>query len=155
MSRVLNAPFNHVYQLALLSSELRDIFASAPAIVSPTDAAGDSKNRKEVCGDCPICFSELDASSPESIVWCRAACGQNVHQECFEMWARTKGGNEVTCPFCRSPWQGNKDMVAKLERNKVGGEGYVNVADQLGISPTRGMSFWRSGLMSVVLIGGR
>ncbi|KAI1642568.1 uncharacterized protein F4817DRAFT_320686 [Daldinia loculata] len=39
---------------------------------------------------------------------------------------------------CRTPWQGDDDTVKKT-KNKgiIGSDGYVNVADQLGISRRR------------------
>ncbi|KAG5992864.1 hypothetical protein E4U54_003521, partial [Claviceps lovelessii] len=141
LARVLQAPYHYVYQRALLSSELREIFAHAPGGgVDGAESAGPSSRskRKSIEGDCPICFCAFDAQSPESIVWCRAACGQNMHQECFEMWARTKMGGGVTCPFCRSIWQGDAEMVNKVEKSRgTVREGYINVADQLGISTER------------------
>lgn len=80
LKSILRAPHAHVYQLALLSSELREIFANAPA---PADEAGTGpdkeKNRKEVEGDCPICFEEMrTGDTNEPLVWCKAACGQNI-----------------------------------------------------------------------------
>lgn len=80
LKSVLRAPDAHVYQLALLSTELRDIFANAPA---PADEPGTGpekdKNRKAVDGDCPICFEEMQGGdAKEPLVWCRAACGQNI-----------------------------------------------------------------------------
>jgi hypothetical protein len=144
MAMVLKAPFHHTYQLALLSSELRDIFAAAPPIEDPNQGTGKdagSDKRKPIEGDCPICYSELGDGKSEAIVWCRAACGQNLHQECFMAWARTKGGSvKVTCPMCRSVWEGDPGMVRKIEKSRGAmSEGYVNVADQLGISQVRGM----------------
>ncbi|KAF4984768.1 hypothetical protein FZEAL_129 [Fusarium zealandicum] len=138
MKRVLNAPFDLVYQLGLLTSELRTIFDAAPPIAA--SKGGDSDKRKPIEGDCPICYCEFEADSPESIVWCAAACGQNIHEHCFKMWAKTKGGTgKVTCPMCRSLWKGDKDLVAKVQKGKGKlEEGYVNVADQLGISHERG-----------------
>jgi hypothetical protein len=110
------------------------------------------KNRKPIDGDCPICFNELAADGGEDIVWCRATCGQNVHKECFEMWAATKRqgggsrGSEVTCPYCRSVWQGDEDMVKKIKKTgPLNYEGYVNVADQLGIGTARGKSWINGG----------
>jgi hypothetical protein len=151
LARVLRARYELVYQLALLGSELREIFANAPLSSSlagdDCDGGGGGSgggNRKPVEGDCPICFCEMEVagSGAEAIVWCRAACGQNVHKGCFETWAATKrrqGEGEVTCPYCRSVWQGDEDMVKKIERTgKLNEEGYVNVADQLGISTQRG-----------------
>lgn len=149
LSRVLRARLEHVYQLALLSTELQDIFARAPLPVddgsntASTSTSSSDKNRKPVEGDCPICFNELDPAK-EAVVWCRAACGQNIHKECFAMWAATKRQNtgrnaEVTCPFCRSAWQGDDDMVRQIKRTgPLNEEGYVNVASQLGISQSRG-----------------
>ncbi|KAK1750304.1 SWIM zinc finger protein [Echria macrotheca] len=157
LSRVLRAKHEYVYQLALLSSELQEIFAGAPPIEDEgTEAAGGGdKRRKPLEGDCPICFCEMEPEG-EAIVWCKAACGQNIHKGCFEMWAATKrqqGGwgerVEVTCPYCRSVWEGDDDMVKKIkntgERNE---EGYVNIAEQLGISTERDLSIysrWWSG----------
>ncbi len=70
----------YVYQLALLSSELREIFAKAPSILNPGDEPTDDHTRKAVEGDCPICFDELAAAQPDGIVWCQAACGQKHPQ---------------------------------------------------------------------------
>lgn len=78
LKSILRAPDAHVYQLALLSTELRDIFANAPV---PADESGPEKdkNRKAVDGDCPICFEEMQAGDDkEPLVWCKAACGQNI-----------------------------------------------------------------------------
>ncbi|KAJ4263592.1 hypothetical protein NW762_006413 [Fusarium torreyae] len=142
MKQVLNAPFDLVYQLALLSTELQSIFAAAPPISAPGD--GESDKRKPIEGDCPICYCELDDKKQELIVWCAAACGQNIHEECFKMWARTKGGN-VTCPMCRSVWKGDENLVARVQKDKGDmEEGYVNVADQLGISRERDESSYSS-----------
>ncbi|KAG6030788.1 hypothetical protein E4U41_007762 [Claviceps citrina] len=139
LARVLGAPFQYVYQRALLSSELREIFAKAWS-AKPAEQSTRSK-RKSIEDDCPICFCPFDAKSPESIVWCRAACGQNIHQECFEMWARTKTAGSVTCPFCRSTWEGDAEMVSKVEKGRgTVREGYLNVAEQLGISTERDYS---------------
>ncbi|KXX78569.1 E3 ubiquitin-protein ligase Zswim2 [Madurella mycetomatis] len=158
LSRVLRARYEYVYQLALLSTELKEIFAGAPPPVSDGKEEEEEDRggkRKPVEGDCPICFCEMGAagSRAEAVVWCRAACGQNIHEGCFETWAATKrrqgGGGEVTCPYCRSVWEGDEDMVKKIKRTgKVNGDGYVNVADQLGISTQRDYSTysrWWSG----------
>lgn len=149
LSRVLRAPFEYTYQLAFLASELRDIFANAPVPPADDRAAEEQGKRKAVEGDCPICFGEMHPGDREAVVWCRAACGQNIHKECFEMWASTKRGHgggggdaaaaNVTCPFCRSVWKGDEDMVKKIKTTgKVNAEGYVSVADQLGMSTERG-----------------
>ncbi|KAJ9160555.1 SWIM zinc finger protein [Coniochaeta hoffmannii] len=153
MARVLRARYEHVYQLALLGSELREIFDSAGPV--PTDGAEQQeeadKNRKPIEGECPICYEALEAG--EALVYCRAGCGQNMHRACLEMWAATKraqgAASKVTCPYCRQQWEGDQDMVKKIETTgKVGAEGYRNVADQLGITTERDTSTysrWWSG----------
>lgn len=147
LKSILRAPHAHVYQLALLSTELRDIFANAPAPASESGPEKD-KNRKAVDGDCPICFEEMQAGdAKEPLVWCKAACGQNIHKECFEMWAATKKTGSgvvrvvVSCPYCRSAWEGDNDMINKINTSGTpNSDGYVNVADQLGISTERDYS---------------
>ncbi|KAI0487718.1 hypothetical protein F4859DRAFT_267673 [Xylaria cf. heliscus] len=150
MSRVLRARPDLVYQLALLSSELREIFANAPPIGPDGEnksADAQDPNRKEIEGDCPICYSPFEGA--EDTVYCRATCGQNMHKECFQMWAATKrqgARDAVTCPMCRSPWQGDQDMVMKIKNTGIAGaDGYVNVADQLGISRVRDSSTYYYG----------
>ncbi|KAI5860951.1 hypothetical protein GGS23DRAFT_578098 [Durotheca rogersii] len=148
MAKVLRAPFDLVYQLALVAAELREIFAGAPP---PADASSDRDRsgadeapgaRKVLEGDCPICYTPLDGA--EDSVYCRASCGQNMHQACFQMWAvtaRASGGGQVTCPMCRAPWaQGADGNVLRdiKDSGVVGSEGYVNVAHELGISCHRG-----------------
>jgi hypothetical protein len=59
--------------------------------------------RKPIDGDCPICVFEMSAD--EDLVWCKAACGQNFHAECFAQWKRSRVGQRVTCVYCRTPWQ--------------------------------------------------
>lgn len=59
-------------------------------------------------------------------------------QACFRQWAATKGPGQVTCVMCRQPWQ-SESAKSTLVNGKIGEEGYVNVADQLGMSLERGM----------------
>ncbi|KAI1137667.1 hypothetical protein F5Y05DRAFT_77241 [Hypoxylon sp. FL0543] len=149
MSRVLRARFELVYQLALLTTELQEVFENAPPIGTgdDPDAYAHDKNRKPLEGDCPICFMPFEGA--EDTVYCRATCGQNIHKECFEMWAATKrksARDRVTCPMCRTAWQGDDDMVKKIQNTGITGfDGYVNVADQLGISGERDHSTYYYG----------
>lgn len=137
LHNVLKAPARLKQQDAFLTSELKEIFANAPVL--PGLIADDEPmdgNRKAVEDDCPICCMEFEQG--EEIVWCRAACGNNVHKGCFDQWARTKMGSDVTCPFCRTKWE-YEDAPKKQKVNvasvhipekKLGG-GYRNVRDQL------------------------
>src|SRR5437016_2960298 len=86
MHTVLKAREDLVYQRAYLSSELREIFRCAPPI--PTNAPssnGTDGKRKPIEGECPICYQDYDAQNNE-LVWCKAACGQNMHKSCFAQW---------------------------------------------------------------------
>ncbi|KAK3072242.1 hypothetical protein LTR53_007190, partial [Teratosphaeriaceae sp. CCFEE 6253] len=133
---VLKAPDHLKYQNALLTSELREMFNNAPPL--PTEAVKDEPedgNRKPLSDDCPICF--MDFEGDDKAVWCRAACGNNIHKACFKQWEKVKAGN-VTCPFCRAPWQGDDDgtkqkvNVAKIAMpSERAASGYPNVAHLL------------------------
>jgi hypothetical protein len=136
LHNVLKAPERLQYQNALLTSELREIFNNAPPL--PTDAVKEEPmdgKRKPLTDDCGICFTELE--NDEETVWCRAACGNNVHATCFKQWEKARAGN-VTCPFCRSAWlyseQAGKQaskmdgLVMPTEKSK---SGYVNVGHLL------------------------
>ena len=145
--RTLKAPAHLQYQRNFLSSELKEIFEKAPPI--PTDKGEDEKddngNRKPIEDDCPICCVEF--SSEDEILFCRAACGNNVHKGCFEQWATQKRamGGGVTCPFCRTPWEGEKDKPGTVDKALgVNKEGYVNVAEQMGMNGLRDTSTYHS-----------
>lgn len=130
LHHVLKAPDELKYQNAFLTSELRELFANAPALPSViADDEPKDGNRKPVEDDCPICCMEFEAD--EEIVWCKAACGNNVHKGCFDQWAKTKAGN-VTCPFCRTAWQSadkaKKQQLVNIDVPNAGdGNGYRNV----------------------------
>ncbi|KAK3395446.1 hypothetical protein B0T20DRAFT_481806 [Sordaria brevicollis] len=147
LARVLRAKYEYVYQLAFLSHELKEIFDNAPPIIddkySDAAKAEGNKERKPVEGDCPICFTEMKPEVTSLLVWCRAACGKNVHSHCFEVWAATKfkrdgPGAVVACPFCKSAWEGDKPLVDDIKKASLLKEGYVNIADQLGADEADG-----------------
>lgn len=92
---MLKVPEHLKQQNAFLTSEHKEIFHNAPALPSQIAEEGvDSNGRKSIEGDCPICFMEFEED--EEIVWCRAACGNNIHKGCFDQWAR--------CVLGLSPW---------------------------------------------------
>ncbi|KAL8812079.1 MAG: hypothetical protein Q9223_007384, partial [Gallowayella weberi] len=96
LHNVLKAPDHLQYQLAFLTSELHLIFSQAPPLpVADADPSSNNNtntpsNRKEITGDCPICFMEFEPHKKEEIVWCKAACGNNIHKDCFDQWARAQ-----------------------------------------------------------------
>lgn len=143
--KVLKTPEHLQYQLAFLSSELREIFNRAGPV--PVDAHVDDAmdgNRKPIDDDCAICCCEMEPDK-EAIVWCRAACGNNLHKACFDLWAATKRGAQVTCPYCRTAWQteGAPSQATGSQaaaKGPKGPEGYVNVAEKFGLSYRRDTS---------------
>lgn len=114
------------YQQAFLSHELEYIWSHAPVTRAPDGHSHDASSsaqaaedesmyngkRKPIDGECPICVFEMEPT--EEIVWCKAACGQNFHRECFEQWKASKQGGVVNCVYCRTPWQ-EDDAPPSLE----------------------------------------
>jgi hypothetical protein len=155
MLRVLKAREDVAYQLALISSELRDMIKNAPPIPGvetdgkgDTDKKGEDGNRKPIEGECPICYDELGAK--DTIVYCKASCGNNVHEDCMQKWLAISKG-KATCPYCRAKWEADAGYEGKLGSMDTNGlqrneDGYVNVAGQLGLSGERDYStyhqFW-------------
>ena len=147
MHLVLKAPSHLEYQLALLRTELNEIFAQSPPLPSSgssEDAYSDKpSNQKPVEGDCPICFMAFESDS-EEIVWCKAACGNNIHRECFERWAQSQHGKEVRCVYCRTRWEGDDDSLGRIKdiksKGEMNDEGYRNVGLELGMSSERGIT---------------
>ncbi|KAK5746377.1 hypothetical protein LTR17_000757 [Elasticomyces elasticus] len=134
---VLKVPDHLAYQNAFLTSELHEIFDNAPEL--PVDIAAKEEptdgNRKPLTDDCPICF--MDFEGDKKAVYCRNSCGNNIHTVCFKQWEKVKAGN-VTCPFCRAPWESEDDgkkkkvNVAKIALpGQISASGYQNVAHLL------------------------
>ncbi|RDW59317.1 RING finger protein [Aspergillus mulundensis] len=145
--KVLSAPSHLQYQLAFLSSEIREIYEKSTLrqVKDKVEDHDTDGKRKPIEGDCPICFMEFEPK--EDIVWCRAACGNNIHKTCFQKWAATSNQQGVRCVYCRSPWQ-NQDADGKADvtldelvnQGRVGADGYINVASQMGLSGERDSS---------------
>ncbi|KAJ5763947.1 hypothetical protein N7533_002628 [Penicillium manginii] len=142
----LKAPLHLQYQLAFLSSELCEIMGgSSLSLTRPAPSVEENDgNRKPIDGDCPICFQEM-IEAIEKIVWCKSACGNNLHKQCFDQWAaasRTSSGAGIRCVYCRAPWKNDTaNMDAQsLRKNtaNIGPEGYFNLASEFDLSPKRG-----------------
>ena len=167
---VLKAREDLVYQLAFLKNELVEILEAAPLPSSKPRCSEEAERdkRKPLEGDCPICFMPMEPASDDGFLWCKAACGQNVHRECFEQWAKSSMAfnKKVQCVYCRAEWEGNEDSVARILKaggGHKGREGYINVGEQLGLDKRRDYStyhqFWlrkqrRLGLLQDVDEGG-
>jgi hypothetical protein len=63
-------------------------------------------------GECPICHEDLDPSK-EDVTFCRASCGQNVHEECMEQWMQAQKGTP-RCPLCRKFWKQKREDLITL-----------------------------------------
>jgi hypothetical protein len=61
------------------------------------------KDRKKVEGKCAICHEELDAKAGD-LTFCKAECGQNIHEKCMTQWLAERGSAK-TCPMCRKAWK--------------------------------------------------
>ncbi|KAF9693621.1 hypothetical protein EKO04_008282 [Ascochyta lentis] len=156
MLRVLKAREDVAYQLALTSSELRELIKHAPLIPGvendgkATPGEDEDRNRKPIEGECPICYDELDPKN-DVIVYCKASCGNNVHKACMQSWIQVAARGNATCPYCRARWDTEGDFDGSmgtvdtkgLQRNE---DGYLNVAGQIGLSGERDYStyhpFW-------------
>jgi len=151
------------YQLAFLHSEITEILTNAPPI--PSKHTNDEPAlRKPIAEDCPICSFDFIADD-EQIIYCKAACGNNIHKACFDKWAasRVLTGGGITCPFwcvkaascemrsctladrflmcSRSPWEGEQENLPDVSKTgNLNDEGYVNVGDQVGFSGLRDYS---------------
>lgn len=49
---------------------------------------------------CPICLDDIN--NGEDIDYCKYACGNPVHRQCFMMWV--KNSKNPTCILCRTKW---------------------------------------------------
>ena len=56
--------------------------------------------------DCPICYENFSETADETVLWCRAACGKSVHENCFMKWTQARR-QDVTCVYCLSIWRWN------------------------------------------------
>ena len=145
LSTILRADYDLQYQRALLSHEVEEILSSSPPIPKANKAGKEEDHdgrRKPIEGECPICYMDFDPDNNE-LVWCKAACGNNMHKDCFQQWATSQRGQEVKCVYCRTPWQIDTENLNLEELKEAGtetGDGYVNVAEKVGISRSRDYS---------------
>jgi len=151
------------YQKALLTTELETIFAEAPLAPNSVEhprvseayaqATGkatsskvtdDSTNKRRIPGpedDCPICYETMHVVDTKSLTFC-VECGNALHNECFEQWARTNPHN-LSCVWCRAKWIRPTASDSFSARRIV--DGYINLADVLGVSPARDTSTYYHG----------
>jgi len=164
LSVSINSSF--YYQKALLSTELKAIFADAPAAPnslslphiqaayatamgrpeapdSESQVVGGKQKKKRTPeeGDgCPICYESMHGVGVKTLTFCDE-CGNGLHTECFQHWART--AKSLTCVWCRAKW-----AVATGGSGAAGAstsEGYLNLSSAAGLSPKRDTSSYYDG----------
>jgi hypothetical protein len=68
--------------------------------------------RKTIEGECPICHDDLNPED-DDVAFCRASCGQNIHEKCIEQWHQARAG-PTTCPMCRRRWRQKSENAIEL-----------------------------------------
>ncbi|KAJ3548010.1 hypothetical protein NMY22_g1441 [Coprinellus aureogranulatus] len=166
MTKVLQVPTtSHMwYQKALLTSELEEIFANAPAApnavtnrrvqeayaratgkanATPVAEPSSKKRMPQEEDDCPICYESMFKVAEAKLAFCEE-CGNALHSGCFAQWKQTsqRSGKELTCVYCRSKWY-VASAASKSGIVKPGG--YLNLASAAGLSPVRDTSSYYQG----------
>jgi hypothetical protein len=146
-----------IYQTALLQSELQDMFEAADRHAAQRAAVMASENTiraykatmgvqddKEEKGkeeeeaataapvqieegtECPICYEDIKPDGSEPL------------EDCFLRWSQQsrQKGLQITCVFCRSEWKVDS-ASGKDPKSRIGREGYLNFADEQGMSGRR------------------
>ncbi|KIM19530.1 hypothetical protein M408DRAFT_206935 [Serendipita vermifera MAFF 305830] len=158
----LSEESSYYYQKALLTTELQEIFATAPpnpalvasqrvvsALKKATGAVPESSdqgvvhpnNKRHIDGEnCPVCYEEMDGKTEAELsdyFFCDV-CLNGLHADCFKMWARK---TPVTCVYCRAPVV----VDAAGPGGVVKSGGYVNLAREAGVSRVRDKSTYYYG----------
>lgn len=124
-----------VYQKALLTPELDEVFKNAPTAPANNvhnhritkawqDATGTSSKATSTVDDpevptgkrkviepddtCPVCYEDIHGESTDNFVYCEESCRGPIHRDCFNTWVgNCRGsGKKVTCVYCRATWPG-------------------------------------------------
>lgn len=115
---------------------------------SPEAPSEQAERRPLDTSDCPICFEEFEQAKINLIDYCKV-CGNNIHQECFNMWKASKG-RDVTCVYCRAQWvfPSASNGAAKKSARQMDPahrfEGTVNFASELGMERKRDTSTYKT-----------
>ncbi|KAI0067800.1 hypothetical protein BV25DRAFT_1819238 [Artomyces pyxidatus] len=148
------------YQKALLTSELETIFADAPPApnavanarvrdayaraTGKAPAASSSSSKKRIPGaddDCPICYEGMAGVAEKKLTFCEE-CGNALHTECFQQWA--KSTPNLTCVWCRAKWVVARPAAGSSRAGRTE-DGYINLAGAAGLSPERDTSSYYHG----------
>ncbi|CEG65615.1 hypothetical protein RMATCC62417_02364 [Rhizopus microsporus] len=132
----------------LVPEDIRERIMKTMYGVSQNGSTPEAKRRPLDTSDCPICFEEFEEDKIDQIDFCKV-CGNNIHKECFGMWAASKGAN-ATCVYCRSKWVTPESSTGPKKKTGVDlGPGhllegnYANFAKELGLATKRDTSTYR------------
>ncbi|KAJ3033859.1 hypothetical protein HDV00_005708, partial [Rhizophlyctis rosea] len=166
--KVLRCPpdDHRVYQTALLTTELTDLFQTAPQIDTPDvlanaavrraasgasevdfEPGGPTRRSIEEDDTCPVCYDTMTEAEERGgkLVWCRAQCGKNFHKECLKMWKKQcqKDHKPITCVQCRATWVDEGGHAGPAAGGGVTEEeGYVNLGRLQGLPEERDESMY-------------
>jgi len=141
-----------IYQKALISSELEEIFNSSPKdpkgcwadktvrdkyneIMGKTDDNNNNNTTTENNENgvkqkipekddfCPICYEEMTTN--EALVYCKASCGNSIHKDCFNQWDKIQKSKKLptTCVYCRADWLDETKKKEVKNNNKKNSDG--------------------------------
>eukprot|EP00761_Pharyngomonas_kirbyi_P008257 gb/GECH01008268.1/.p1 GENE.gb/GECH01008268.1/~~gb/GECH01008268.1/.p1 ORF type:complete len:391 (+),score=107.29 gb/GECH01008268.1/:1-1173(+) len=94
------------WQRGLLSSELSDIFSSAPpdpksSVVAKLVNEPSEEITIKQEEECPLCCENI--TQHHDTVFCRSRCGYPLHNRCFLRW-KSLNTSSVKCPWCSVTW---------------------------------------------------
>lgn len=156
------------YQKALISAELQEIFDNAPPnpanvvsqrlkeaygdIAGTSSSQGPSKSAQPPEGrrkfeeddECAVCYETLKDVPDSDLVWC-GTCKNALHKECYANYRRSKIGQPVTCPHCRSEMEDPTSSGKGKGKATISEDGYLNLAGAVGVSRIRDTSTYYDG----------
>ncbi|KAG8925951.1 hypothetical protein FRC01_009509 [Tulasnella sp. 417] len=168
--KVLSVPVDSKgwYQKALISSELQEIFDNAPPnpanvasqrlteaygdVTGASSSKGPSKSAQPPQGrrkfeeddECAVCYETLKDVPDSDLVWC-GTCKNALHKECYLNYRRSKIGQPVTCPHCRSEMEDPTPSGKGKGKASISEDGYLNLASAAGVSRVRDTSTYYDG----------
>ncbi len=143
----LSSSSSLIYQNALLSTEVKEIIERVSTRKAAVGVVANQAvrekyatitgrgDRKEIEGECPICFDPL-GTHISRLTFCKKTCGQNFHLGCIKMW-KSQCQESPTCPACRQEWV---DETTTESQGDDSVEGYMNFGALQGQSRVRDTS---------------
>lgn len=100
----INSAFTHLMswtKLKTRENKFKSMFYKIIMYFHYIETTKDVKQKVFTDEHCPICIETLDASDVNNpVIYCRAKCGQTMHNKCMQQWLETNN----TCVVCRAEW---------------------------------------------------